>query len=103
MKQFIRNVIDTIRAKSKTVFSGIVFLGLLYVIYTQIISPIRIKRLRANVSLADNDTTTDGLFDVRAPIQEAFGTYDSCVTKGYDDQFCLRSANSWRQQEDVPL
>jgi hypothetical protein len=44
------------------------------------------------------------LFDARVPVQEAFGTeYDSCVKNGYDDQFCLRSENSWRRQEDIPL
>jgi len=104
MTKFIKNVMGTIRAKSSRVLLGMVFLGLMYVIYTQILSPIRIKRLRASVSLSDNNMTTEGLFDARVPIQEAFGTeYDSCVKKGYDDQFCLRSENSWRKQEDIPL
>jgi hypothetical protein len=108
MKGFLKNVIGTIRAKSSTVVTGMIFLGLLYIIYSQILSPIRINRLRAEVpraevSLADNNISTDDLIDARVPIQEAFGTYDTCVDKGYDAQFCLRSAHSYKRPEHIPL
>jgi hypothetical protein len=60
--------------------------------------------VKSKISLAEEDNSTEGLFDMRRPLKEAFGTgYDHCVTKGYDEQFCLRSENLHSKREDIPL
>ena len=104
MRAFMKNVMATIRAKSSVVLLGAIFLGLMYVIYSRIISPIRLNRIGTSVSLEDAYNTAEGLFDMRLPIKEAFGTeYDSCINIGYDAQFCLRSQNSRKRPEDIPI
>ena len=104
MKKFIKSLLNTIRAKSGMVVVAAVIVFLMYVIYSKVVSPIRFSSMKSQISLAEENNTTEGLFDMRKPVKEAFGTgYEDCIAKGYDEHFCLRSENLHARREDIPL
>ena len=104
MKKFLKSLVSAIRAKSGMVVVAAIIVFLMYVIYTKVVSPIRFHSMKSQISLAEEHNTTEGLFDMRRPIKEAFGTgYDDCTAKGYDAQFCLRSENLHSKRENIPL
>lgn len=104
MKKFIKSLLSTIRAKSGMVLIASIITLLMYVIYSKVVSPIRFNSMKSKISLNKEINTAEGLFDMRQPLKEAFGTgYDSCIAKGYDEQFCLKSENLHARIEDIPI
>ena len=104
MKKFVKSLSSTIRAKSGMVLIAAVIVFLMYVVYSKVVSPIRFNSVKSQISLAEENNTAMGLFDMRLPLKEAFGTgYDHCIAKGYDGQFCLRSENLHAGRENIPM
>ena len=104
MKKFLKSLFSVIRAKSAMVVMAATIVFLMYIVYSKIVSPIRIGSAKSKISLGEEKNEMEGLFDMRQPIKESFGTgYDHCISKGYDEQFCLRSENLHAKRENIPL